>query len=217
MLFRSIITRFHDAQVAEITAREFAAVFSAQGIPEDIQEYAAASGDQLLDILTASGLCHRRPHPEAHERPARHPPGAVPRLHLPHHDLGPEQRPGRHPPDRRRRLARAHDPGAGAGPGPRPRPGQPRPHPRPALVAAAQVRKVLGGASPADSDIGTIRDDYSLDTYALADYISRSTRTMLHASDSVENAERELKIWFKPNELCNNYETGVEKIFYDED
>lgn len=79
-----------------------------------------------------------------------------------------------------------------------------------------QVRKVLGGASPADSDIGTIRDDYSLDTYALADYISRSTRTMLHASDSVENAERELKIWFKPDELCNNYETGVEKIFYDE-
>lgn len=80
----------------------------------------------------------------------------------------------------------------------------------------AQVRKVLGSASPADSDIGTIRDDYSLDTYALADYISRSTRTMLHASDSVENAERELKIWFKESELCNNYETGVEKIFYDE-
>jgi len=79
-----------------------------------------------------------------------------------------------------------------------------------------QVRKVLGGASPADSDIGTIRDDYSLDTYALADYISRSTRTMLHASDSVENADRELKIWFKESELCSDYETGVEKIFYDE-
>jgi nucleoside-diphosphate kinase len=79
-----------------------------------------------------------------------------------------------------------------------------------------QVRKVLGSASPADSDIGTIRDDYSLDTYTLADYISRSTRTMLHASDSVENAERELKIWFKESELCSNYETGAEKIFYDE-
>lgn len=80
----------------------------------------------------------------------------------------------------------------------------------------AQVRKVLGSTSPADGDVGTIRDDYSLDTYALADYVSRSTRTMLHASDSVENAERELKIWFKEKELCNNYETGVEKIFYDE-
>ena len=79
----------------------------------------------------------------------------------------------------------------------------------------SQVRKILGSASPADGDIGTIRDDYSLDTYALADSIDRSTMTMLHASDSVENAERELKIWFKESERCNNYETGVEKIFYD--
>jgi len=79
----------------------------------------------------------------------------------------------------------------------------------------SQVRKILGSTSPADGDIGTIRDDYSLDTYALADSIDRSTMTMLHASDSVESAERELKIWFKESEICNDYETGVEKIFYD--
>ncbi|MGI6484251.1 MAG: nucleoside-diphosphate kinase [Candidatus Dojkabacteria bacterium] len=79
----------------------------------------------------------------------------------------------------------------------------------------SQVRKILGSASPAEGDIGTIRDDYSIDTYALADFLDRSTMTMLHASDSVENAERELKIWFKESEICNNYETGVEKIFYD--
>lgn len=77
------------------------------------------------------------------------------------------------------------------------------------------VRKVLGSTSPADGDVGTIRDDYSFDTYALADYVSRATRTMLHASDSPENAEREIKIWFKENELCNNYETVAEKIFFD--
>ena len=52
-------------------------------------------------------------------------------------------------------------------------------------------------------------------TGGFADYIDRSTMTMLHASDLVENAERELKIWFKESEICNNYETGVEKIFYD--
>lgn len=79
----------------------------------------------------------------------------------------------------------------------------------------SQVRKILGSTSPAEGDIGTIRNDYSLDTYALADFIDRSTMTMLHASDSVENAERELKIWFKESEICNDYETGVEKIFYD--
>ncbi len=79
----------------------------------------------------------------------------------------------------------------------------------------SQVRKILGSTSPAEGDIGTIRNDYSLDTYALADFIDRSTMTMLHASDSVENAEREIKIWFKESEICNDYETGVEKIFYD--
>ena len=80
----------------------------------------------------------------------------------------------------------------------------------------AGVRKILGSTSPASGDVGTIRDDYSFDTFALADYVSRATRTMLHASDSVENAKREIKIWFKENELCSNYETVAEKIFYDE-
>jgi nucleoside-diphosphate kinase len=78
------------------------------------------------------------------------------------------------------------------------------------------VRKVLGSTSPAEGDVGTIRDDYSFDTFALADYVSRATRTMLHASDSVENAEREIKIWFKESELCSNYETVAEKIFLDQ-
>ena len=77
------------------------------------------------------------------------------------------------------------------------------------------VRKVLGSTSPADGDVGTIRADYSFDSYALADVVARSTRTMLHASDSPENAQREIKIWFKENEICNNYETVAEKIFYD--
>lgn len=83
----------------------------------------------------------------------------------------------------------------------------------PSVVSS--VRKVLGSTSPADGDVGTIRADYSFDSYALADVVARSTRTMLHASDSAENAQREIKIWFKENEICNNYETVAEKIFYD--
>jgi hypothetical protein len=56
-----------------------------------------------------------------------------------------------------------------------------------------------------------------LDTYQLADVVARSTRTMIHASDSVENANREISIWFDENEICNNYETAAEKIFYEGD
>jgi nucleoside-diphosphate kinase len=77
------------------------------------------------------------------------------------------------------------------------------------------VRKILGSTSPAAGDVGTIRDDYSLDTYYLADSLSRSTRTMIHASDSVESANREIKIWFNEDEVCDNYETAAEKIFYE--
>ena len=77
------------------------------------------------------------------------------------------------------------------------------------------VRKLLGSTSPSAGDVGTIRDDYSLDAYYLADTLSRSTRTMIHASDSVENAQREIEIWFTEDEICNNYETAAEKIFYD--
>lgn len=53
------------------------------------------------------------------------------------------------------------------------------------------VRKMLGSTSPADGDVGTIRADFSLDSFALADEQGRVTRSMLHASDSVKNAERD--------------------------
>lgn len=78
----------------------------------------------------------------------------------------------------------------------------------------AGVRKMLGATSPADGDVGTIRTDYSLDCYALANTAGRSTRTMLHASDCVEAAEREIPLWFDESEI-SDYETAAEKIFYD--
>ncbi len=56
-LAKEIIARFHDEQAAQNAAREFAAVFSAQGIPEDIQLCEATVGDQLLDIMAANKLC----------------------------------------------------------------------------------------------------------------------------------------------------------------
>ncbi len=78
----------------------------------------------------------------------------------------------------------------------------------------AGVRKMLGSTSPADGDVGTIRADFSLDSFALADEQGRVTRSMLHASDSVENAEREIGLWFNATEI-SEYETAAEKIFYD--
>lgn len=76
------------------------------------------------------------------------------------------------------------------------------------------VRKMLGSTSPAEGDVGTIRADFSLDSFALANEQGRVTRSMVHASDSVENAQREIGLWFNATEIME-YETAAEKIFYD--
>lgn len=76
------------------------------------------------------------------------------------------------------------------------------------------VRKMIGKSNPILADVGTIRSDYSPDSYFLADIQGRTTRTMLHASDSVENAKREIPLWFNDEELYS-YETAMERVLYD--
>ena len=80
-------------------------------------------------------------------------------------------------------------------------------HPIVAIVleghnAIKHVRKVVGPTEPASSPAGTIRGDYSLDTYQLADEQERAINNIIHASGSVEEAETEIKTWFTENELC---------------
>lgn len=48
------------------------------------------------------------------------------------------------------------------------------------------VRLINGDKNPLKADMGSIRGTLSSD----------KTRNLVHASDSVENAEREIKIWF---------------------
>ncbi len=53
------------------------------------------------------------------------------------------------------------------------------------------VRKLVGKTKPSEAEPGTIRGDYCTHT----------DRNIIHASDSDESAERELKLWFKEDEL----------------
>ncbi|NQU98592.1 nucleoside-diphosphate kinase [Candidatus Woesearchaeota archaeon] len=63
------------------------------------------------------------------------------------------------------------------------------------------VRKMIGEQSPENSAPGTIRGDYSFDTYVLANAYNRPVITLVHASDSKKTAEKEIKLWFKKDEL----------------
>lgn len=80
--------------------------------------------------------------------------------------------------------------------------------------AIAIVRKIVGGTEPLTSDVGTIRGDYVLDSYEMSDADGRSCRNILHASGSKEEAENEVNLWFKKEELIE-YRLVQEMILYD--
>ena len=48
---------------------------------------------------------------------------------------------------------------------------------------------------------GTIRGDFSTLNLVYTD--SHAGRNVIHGSDTIEEAEREISIWFKPDEILN--------------
>ncbi len=78
------------------------------------------------------------------------------------------------------------------------------------------VRKITGGTEPLGSDVGTIRGDFTLDSYGLADKDGRSIRNLIHASGDPEEAKKEIALWFDENELVS-YRHLHEAILYDVD
>ena len=75
------------------------------------------------------------------------------------------------------------------------------------------TRKLVGGTEPLSSDVGTIRGDFVLDSYAMADSSDRAVRNAIHASGNPEEAEKEIALWFDKNELLE-YTTVHERIMY---
>ena len=59
--------------------------------------------------------------------------------------------------------------------------------------AVAAVRQTMGATNPADAAPGSVRHDFGLEI----------GRNITHASDSVENGEKETALWFKPEELVS--------------
>jgi nucleoside-diphosphate kinase len=57
--------------------------------------------------------------------------------------------------------------------------------------AVAAVRQTMGSTRPVEAAPGSIRHDFAL----------MVGRNLTHASDSVENGELEVALWFKPDEL----------------
>jgi len=80
--------------------------------------------------------------------------------------------------------------------------------------AAAVIRKITGGTEPATSDVGTIRGDLTIDSYGIAAVDDRAVRNLIHCSENVEDANREVALWFDQAELLD-YRLITEAILYD--
>src|SRR5512143_1258292 len=59
--------------------------------------------------------------------------------------------------------------------------------------AIAAIRQTMGATRPTEAAPGSIRHDFALEV----------GRNLTHASDSVENGEKEVSLWFKPEELVS--------------
>ncbi len=70
--------------------------------------------------------------------------------------------------------------------------------------AVSICRNMMGKTNPAESAPGTIRGDYAMVTGL----------NIIHGSDSVESAEREIKIFFKPEELVS-YDRTADRWTYE--
>ena len=68
--------------------------------------------------------------------------------------------------------------------------------------AVSVVRKLIGKTSPFEAEPGTIRGDFGINL----------TKNVVHASDNVKNAEKEVAFFFKKREILR-YEKPTEKKF----
>ncbi|MBP8617699.1 MAG: nucleoside-diphosphate kinase [Candidatus Pacebacteria bacterium] len=82
------------------------------------------------------------------------------------------------------------------------------------MNAVKIIRKITGATEPLSSDVGTIRGDFTLDSYEVADFDNRAVRNLIHASSSTWEADREIAIWFTSEELIS-YRLIGEAILYD--
>ena len=66
------------------------------------------------------------------------------------------------------------------------------------------VRQSMGATDPAQADPGTIRADLALEI----------GRNLVHGSDSVESASKEIEIFFSEDEICR-YERSVDRWLFE--
>lgn len=87
-------------------------------------------------------------------------------------------------------------------------------------TSRAVIKRLVGGTEPATADTGTIRGDFTLDSYYICDMDGgRAVRNLVHCTDLADGegeAEREISVWFNEEEIVKWISIN-EKMLYDVD
>jgi len=75
------------------------------------------------------------------------------------------------------------------------------------IKAVSAVRLIVGPTKGYEADAGSIRGDFSMS----------GQTNIVHASDSLENAEKEIKRFFKPDELFDYKKIDFEFVYGEEE
>ena len=69
------------------------------------------------------------------------------------------------------------------------------------VEAQPLVRKIVGPTEPKSAEMGTIRGDFSHMSFGYSDAKGTGVPNLVHASGSIEEAKKEIDLWFNGNEL----------------
>jgi nucleoside-diphosphate kinase len=81
------------------------------------------------------------------------------------------------------------------------------------IHAIDMVRKLAGNTLPVFAEMGTIRGDYSVDSPSVANIERRAIHNIMHASETPEEANNEIKLWFTDEEI-HSYKRAEEDIMF---
>lgn len=75
------------------------------------------------------------------------------------------------------------------------------------------ARKLRGHTIPLLAQIGTLLGEYSFDSSTLSSSLDRVVKTFVHASGTVEEAEREIRYWFPEVKEFKSYEREIDNLY----
>lgn len=79
--------------------------------------------------------------------------------------------------------------------------------------AVHTVKRLTGPTNIDEALPGTIRGDFSHDTFGLANKSNRPILTVIHATDNPAESQKEIDFWFSPDEI-HSYSKPEESVHY---